>query len=329
MRIFFWLFLISGLFQPLGVLAFERVYRSHIEQAQWQNEEKAQYYCRLQQQIPFYGKAVFTHRSGQSLQFQLFSEQPLDYHKSLQAIVMAEPAPWRHAQSFVICETQTPKGHEPLTIKGSNAWRMLMHLENGMMPSIQYRDQADQKDKIYIAISPMKFRSSLKKFKHCERSLLEYDPDEIMDFRIYFASNRAALNIRAKKMLGYVVKHLQIDKEIKQIRIDAHADDIGRRRFNDKLSQKRADTVVDYLVSLGVDKQMISAEAHGEREPAFDNKTPGGRAKNRRARIQLLHTPLVSKKEETDNNDNNEDYFPSDQQNTPIPNFINLEYLNK
>ena len=56
---------------------------------------------------------------------------------------------------------------------------------------------------------------------------------------------------------------------------------------NDELSQKRADSVMQYLISQGVKSNMISAQGHGESDPVAPNSTPQGRAQNRRVEITL------------------------------------------
>ena len=130
--------------------------------------------------------------------------------------------------------------------------------------------------------------------------------------------------------MGYVVKHLKIDKNIKQIRIDAHADNIGRRRFNDKLSDRRAKAVNNYLIKIGADEKLIDTMAHGERKPEHSNDNALGRSKNRHARIQLLNTPPITVVVEVDNNKKpiaKEKEKPSEVLTPPVPNFINLEHL--
>ena len=79
-----------------------------------------------------------------------------------------------------------------------------------------------------------------------------------------------------------------MDPAILQIKVDAHADSRGRRRFNDNLSEKRSEAVVKYLLSIGVKAEMIYAVSHGERSPEHTNTTSLGRSKNRRADVQLL-----------------------------------------
>lgn len=56
---------------------------------------------------------------------------------------------------------------------------------------------------------------------------------------------------------------------------------------NQILSQKRADTVMQFLVSQGVNPNLVSAHGYGEADPVASNKTADGRAKNRRVELEL------------------------------------------
>jgi chemotaxis protein MotB len=56
---------------------------------------------------------------------------------------------------------------------------------------------------------------------------------------------------------------------------------------NQELSQKRADAVMQYLISQGVDSSLISAHGYGEADPVAPNDTPSGRAQNRRVELTL------------------------------------------
>ncbi|RMF97213.1 MAG: OmpA family protein, partial [Candidatus Schekmanbacteria bacterium] len=66
-----------------------------------------------------------------------------------------------------------------------------------------------------------------------------------------------------------------------------HTDSIGSEKYNQKLSEKRAEAVKNYYVEKGVDASIIEAIGKGESEPVADNKTREGRAKNRRVVTEL------------------------------------------
>jgi chemotaxis protein MotB len=56
---------------------------------------------------------------------------------------------------------------------------------------------------------------------------------------------------------------------------------------NQELSQKRADAVMQFLISQGVDPTLVSAHGYGEADPVAPNDTPAGRAQNRRVELSL------------------------------------------
>jgi len=65
--------------------------------------------------------------------------------------------------------------------------------------------------------------------------------------------------------------------------VNGHADITGPHALNMKLGQGRANFVKSYLLHEGIDKDKVISSSKGPDEPAADNRTPEGRAKNRRA----------------------------------------------
>jgi OOP family OmpA-OmpF porin len=75
--------------------------------------------------------------------------------------------------------------------------------------------------------------------------------------------------------------------DLSGITISGHTDSVGSEAYNMKLGQRRADTVKDYLVSKGVPASKITTKSFGESQPVASNKTAEGRAKNRRAEVDV------------------------------------------
>ena len=69
-----------------------------------------------------------------------------------------------------------------------------------------------------------------------------------------------------------------------------YTDWIGTEQYNQKLSERRANAVKEYLVSKGVEKNRVYTEGKGESNPIASNKTAEGRAKNRRVEIEMVGT---------------------------------------
>jgi outer membrane protein OmpA-like peptidoglycan-associated protein len=72
-----------------------------------------------------------------------------------------------------------------------------------------------------------------------------------------------------------------------KLTIEGHTDNTGTNAHNMKLSNDRAKSVVDYLVSKGIDASRLTAVGFGEEKPVTTNKTAEGRTLNRRVELKL------------------------------------------
>lgn len=101
-----------------------------------------------------------------------------------------------------------------------------------------------------------------------------------------FMTGRYDLSAAGKVELDGLVAQMRNSKiEIKQVVIEGHTDNVGSNQANNVLSQQRAYSVANYLVSKGIDQRLINAIGYGENRPIASNKTPSGRAQNRRVKI--------------------------------------------
>jgi OmpA-OmpF porin, OOP family len=64
-----------------------------------------------------------------------------------------------------------------------------------------------------------------------------------------------------------------------------HTCNIGSDAYNQRLSERRAQSVADYLKSKGIKGDQLQVKGMGEKQPAYDNKTKEGRSKNRRVEV--------------------------------------------
>ena len=72
-----------------------------------------------------------------------------------------------------------------------------------------------------------------------------------------------------------------------RIRIEGHADSTGSSAYNERLSEKRASSVANYLENLGVSDARLDTLGFGESRPRSSNTTTSGRQKNRRVEIKV------------------------------------------
>ncbi|AKT43102.1 OmpA family protein [Chondromyces crocatus] len=101
---------------------------------------------------------------------------------------------------------------------------------------------------------------------------------------VLFTSGKFNLLPAAQQKLDQVAEALKNQSDRKMV-VEGHTDSQGSDESNMTLSQNRAQSVRDYLVSRGVPSEMISASGIGETRPIADNNSPEGRANNRRVEI--------------------------------------------
>ena len=104
---------------------------------------------------------------------------------------------------------------------------------------------------------------------------------EFISYDITFDVGKATLKPESDKEIARLVA-LMIDNPNLCYEVQGHTDNTGSAASNLKLSQKRAQAVVDRMVKLGVPKDRLTAVGKGQEEPIADNDTEEGRAQNRR-----------------------------------------------
>ena len=110
---------------------------------------------------------------------------------------------------------------------------------------------------------------------------------------ISFQTGRADLEPRLRPILDQFAQGLG-QQPGTEVFIVGHADSTGSDAINNPLSQQRANSVRDYLVSRGADSRIIRTEGRGSREPVASNATDAGRAQNRRVEIFLSERASVA-----------------------------------
>jgi OOP family OmpA-OmpF porin len=118
---------------------------------------------------------------------------------------------------------------------------------------------------------------------------------------VHFQTNSAKLTADSSAELDPLAANLKGHPRMR-VEMQGHTDSTGSPAHNLKLSQARAESVRDYLVDHGVPPQVLTAKGYGETQPVADNKTPQGRAQNRRVVMVVLENPAdVPVKQEPDN----------------------------
>jgi OOP family OmpA-OmpF porin len=103
---------------------------------------------------------------------------------------------------------------------------------------------------------------------------------------INFAFDSARIEPEFEPVLDVAVQELQANPTV-SVEVAGHTDATGTDEYNQGLSERRARSVVDYLVSKGIDRSRLEAVGRGESQPVADNGTRDGRAQNRRVELNV------------------------------------------
>jgi outer membrane protein OmpA-like peptidoglycan-associated protein len=106
-----------------------------------------------------------------------------------------------------------------------------------------------------------------------------------------FEFDKADLQASDRELLSRVAGILLTAHEY-TISVNGHTDDVGSDAYNQKLSERRAQSVRDYLVKAGVPADILSVEGHGKSMPLVKGSTDAARAKNRRVELGIVHTQI-------------------------------------
>src|SRR5581483_3280028 len=105
---------------------------------------------------------------------------------------------------------------------------------------------------------------------------------------IYFATGSATLDPNAKQVLDTVALTAQTYSNA-YLRVEGNTDSVGNAQRNVALSQRRAQSVVNYLVArYGFNRARFIAKGNGPNNPVASNATDAGRARNRRTDIKIV-----------------------------------------
>jgi OOP family OmpA-OmpF porin len=105
--------------------------------------------------------------------------------------------------------------------------------------------------------------------------------------QIHFTPNKDVILKGSYKVLRQVARAMK-DAPGVIVRIEGHTDNVGSRNHNQKLSQRRAEAVKEFLVRQGVLRARMLAEGYGQSRPIAPNTNRAGRAANRRVEFRLV-----------------------------------------
>lgn len=110
---------------------------------------------------------------------------------------------------------------------------------------------------------------------------------KIVTTGIKFDVSKATIKPESMGVINNIVKILNDHPELK-FSVEGHTDSDGDDAFNQKLSEARAQSVMNKLVELGIDGSRLTSKGWGESKPVSDNSSPEAKANNRR--VEFIKT---------------------------------------
>lgn len=264
-----------------------RSYSGTLENSKWHVSQQSRLQCQLTHNIPNYGEALFVSEASKlaNLSFILdLKRLPADY--SL-AQVMSVPPKWMPGKGAVpIAELQWRRQFNG-DLDDKSAWIMLTELEKGYFPTLYYADWHNKRDRVSVALSATNFKDNYYQFLDCMDNLLPYSFEDIAFAQLNFENNSSRLDKSSREKLAKIEEYLKHDKNIESISVKAYSSSWGGRYANYKMSEKRAMTLKQFFVKLGIEQTKIETEGFGEKRHIASNEDELGRAENRRVVIEL------------------------------------------
>jgi peptidoglycan-associated lipoprotein len=113
------------------------------------------------------------------------------------------------------------------------------------------------------------------------------DPEKFRDYIVYFDFDRSTIRSAEQSKIEVVADHLKSNPSHK-VKVEGHADERGTEGYNLALGERRALSVRDYLINLGISPDRVGTSSFGESMPAQLGQNEAAWAANRRAEFILL-----------------------------------------
>lgn len=296
------------------VLASIAEYGQKLNEADWKVVVSSSS-CTIRQFIPLYGKVEFEQQyRNKGLHFNLYVNRIPE--QIINARITSVPPEWNHVSLLhPIGKVKLQTDNKALSLEHKLSMRIISELEDGMFPTLIYKNWMNERNDIQVSISPINFRERLPKFLDCVASLplykaivvLKPDPKAVSKPKpkpkpiiitkinddpdtVYFSANSAALDSKAKNKLKSLFRKLKKDQKGKHIIVTGYSDDTGNKTLSTTISKQRALNVQSYLEKLGIPAKYLFTRYFGRDHAILSNSTAKGRAKNRRVHIDVIHS---------------------------------------
>jgi outer membrane protein OmpA-like peptidoglycan-associated protein len=196
--------------------------------------------------------------------------------------VAAEAAARAAAEGRQVAEAQTAGAREEATAARQEAAGALETATRAQAEADRIRKKAEEEVN--------RLEAALGQIAETRRTALGLVMNLGSD-HLKFAFDKAELRTEDRELLSRIAGILMTAHDY-TISVNGHTDDVGSETYNQKLSERRAQAVRDYMVEAGLPAEIFSVTGHGKSLPLVPGRTEAARAKNRRVELGLVNTQI-------------------------------------
>lgn len=265
-----------------------REFDSHWD-ARWLAEE-ANGACRLQLDLPHYGRVSFlggeAGAAAPAMAFELRASRDL---MAPRPIFWRRRAPSWHPQfpALGTWASAVPVPGFGARLVAPVADRLALDLYAGYEIDLAAAAGRDAAPKIFLRVSALGYRAAYDDFRRCQEADLPASLLALRRTRVLFATGANDLRSADRQRLEAVARYVSAEPMVQQVFIDGHTDAVGSEGDNAALSRRRAQVVFDALVSAGVDPTLLKVRYHGERYPVIRTADNKPQSANRRTTVRV------------------------------------------
>jgi OmpA-OmpF porin, OOP family len=121
----------------------------------------------------------------------------------------------------------------------------------------------------------------------CPKAVRVTETEVIILQQVQFDTGKSTIKKVSDKLLDEVAGVLKEHPELTKLEVQGHTDDRGDKAMNEKLSEDRANAVMQAMIKRGIEANRLTAKGYGPNVPVGDNKTDKGRQANRRVQFVI------------------------------------------
>jgi outer membrane protein OmpA-like peptidoglycan-associated protein len=281
-----------------------QMYSADMASSEWKVSSNP-FACSLTHNIPVFGKAVFSRKTGGAEAFYLESQGKVTFPG---AVAGAETLPpqWRNDLVPVpLGAVKVVTGNQPISLTPAQMAPLVAQLTAGM--NVMYSSQpfvstSSGSSIMRVVLNAKNFAAGYKTYQKCIADIIPYSFAQVARTSINYPEKPDALTAANKAELSKVARYIKADPAVVGVFVDGHSDNSRTSDANDAISKQEAEWVAAYLVEQGVAADKITTRWHGDKFVIADNKIAAGRAQNRRVTVRLedeaAHKEFMKKEEE-------------------------------